>query len=180
MELAYEQKYEIQGSLDKILTAKYIWDKKGIHLNKKWHFYENNRETFSQEFFINTLALVLDIEKVSCEALEEYDMYKVLFPWPVWKRLSQDYGALNDEERMTVESIFEESEDVSLFPAMDMMSDAKLTFGMDGKVSLMIHEYSYCSPLIETILDTDLKFHELEEKVKARKHSSDLILECAR
>ena len=107
-------------------------------------------------------------------------MYRVLFLWPVWKRLAQEDESLNDEERRTVESIIEESEDVSLFPAMDMMSDAKLTFGMDGMVSLEIHEYSYCSPLIQSILETDLKFHELEEKVKSRKHSMSLVLECVR
>lgn len=180
MELAYEQKYEIQSSLDKILTAKYIWDKKGIHLNKKWYFYENNREIFSQEFFINTLSLVLNTEKISCEELEKYDMYRVLFPWPVWKRLSQEFELLNEEEKLTVEAIFEASSDVSLFSLMDMVSDANLTFGMDGMVSLMIHEYSYCSPLIQSILDTDRKFHELEEKVTARKLSKSLVLECTR
>ena len=173
MELAYEHKTDILAGLDKILTAKYLWDKKGIRLNKQRNFYENNTEIFSDKFWENILKISLEINKISSFENEDRYEFNFLFNWPVWERISRLHGVLNEIEHISLISILKESEHI-----YSDMSDIRLVYCMDGMVCLSVSEYqsAFCHLMIKSIIDIDQEFNLFEESVQHRLNTKNSVL----
>ena len=172
MELAYEHKTDILAGLDKILTAKYLWDKKGIRLNEQLNFYENNTEIFSNEFWEIIIKITLESDKISSFENEDRYEFNFLFNWPVWERISKLQGVLNEIEHICLISILKESEHI-----YSDMSDIRLVYCMDGMVCLSVSEYqaAFSHLMIKSIIDIALAFNLFAESVHNRLNTKNLV-----
>ncbi|USK62236.1 hypothetical protein [Peribacillus asahii] len=147
---------EMQFAMEQILTAKYVFEKTGVHISP--YRYIKALE-FDVEFFIDALELIFQINP-SYGASHDEDNLEIYFEWDIWKRIIEIEMSEEQREALTV-LVGEHSQFVGIVVGDILYED-------NGVIRIKCEDFTYMynHSVIKELIDVEKKLINFEKNIK--------------